>query len=101
MDTFSVSLVLHLHCFLLLCYRYVDRLRDSLRQTLIQADKLILNGQEAASRRRAALEEEQQLEPRLDELRKHTRYMQRHMEAEVAEKYKGRQVNIMGEINMI
>ncbi|KAK7092956.1 CDK5 regulatory subunit-associated protein 3-like isoform X2 [Littorina saxatilis] len=81
--------------------RYVDRLRDSLRQTLIQADKLVLAGQEAASRRRAALEEEQQLEPRLDAMKKHVRSLQKHLEAEISEKYKGRQVNIMGEINMI
>lgn len=81
--------------------RYVDRLRDSLRQTLIQADKLVLSGHEMASRRHAALEEEQQLEPRLEELRTQTRYMQKHLQAEIAEKYKGRQVNVMGEINMI
>ncbi|XP_076455666.1 CDK5 regulatory subunit-associated protein 3-like [Babylonia areolata] len=81
--------------------RYVDRLRDSLRQTLLQADKLVLCGVEAASRRRQALEEEGELEPRLDALRQHTRYMQRHLQTDIAGKYKGRQVNIMGEINMI
>jgi hypothetical protein len=79
----------------------VDRLRDSLRQTLIQADKLVLSSQEAASRRRAAVEEEQQLEPRLAEMRKQTKYIQKHLQEDIAEKYKGRQVNIMGEINMI
>lgn len=81
--------------------RYVDRLRDSLRQTLLQADKLVLCGVKAGSRRRKALEEEQELEPRLDALRQHTRYMQRQMEKDIAVKYKGRQVNVMGEINMI
>ena len=79
----------------------MDRLRDSLRQTLIQADKLVLSSHESASRRRMALEEEQELEPRLDALRQHTRCMQRHMQKDIADKYKGRQVNIMGEINMI
>ncbi|KAK7487429.1 hypothetical protein BaRGS_00021270 [Batillaria attramentaria] len=81
--------------------RYVDRLRDSLRQTLVNADKLVLNSKTMSSRRREALQEEQLLEPRLDALRQHTRTLQAQLEVEIAEKYKGRKVNIMGEINMI
>ncbi|KAL8616487.1 hypothetical protein ACOMHN_041090 [Nucella lapillus] len=91
----------HSCCLSVYVHRYVDRLRDSLRQTLLQADKQVLCGVEAASRRRAALEEEGELEPRLEALRRHTRYMQRHLETDIAAKYKDRQVNIMGEINMI
>ena len=79
----------------------MDRLRDSLRQTLIQADKMVLSSRESASRRRMAVGEEGELEPRLEALRQHTRCMQRHVEKDIATKYKGRQVNIMGEINMI
>ena len=79
----------------------MDRLRDSLRQTLIQADKLVLSSREAASRSRMAVEEEKALEPRLDMLRGHTLCMQRQMEQDLSSRYKGRQVNVMGEINMI
>lgn len=81
--------------------RYVDRLCESLRQILLRADKLVLASKEMASKKRAALEEESMLEPHLEALRRQTKTMQQQMEEEISQKYKGRKVNIMGEINMI
>ncbi|XP_052239555.1 CDK5 regulatory subunit-associated protein 3-like [Dreissena polymorpha] len=78
------------------CHRYVDRLRDSLRQTLTLADKMVFYEKEMVSRRYAAIEEEQELHPRVAFMVKRTKEMQKQMEKEISKKYKDRPVNIMG-----
>ncbi|KAK3578328.1 hypothetical protein CHS0354_039035 [Potamilus streckersoni] len=81
--------------------RYVDRLKESLQQTLKHADKMVLYEKEMTMKSREAIEEEGQLHPKLDVLRQQTKEMQKQMEEEISKKYKGRRVNIMGEINTI
>ncbi|XP_071100814.1 CDK5 regulatory subunit-associated protein 3-like [Haliotis cracherodii] len=81
--------------------RYVERLRDSLKQTLTLADKMVFYEKEMVVKRKEALEEQGQLEPKLDTLVSKTKVMQKQMEGEISKKYKDRPVNIMGEINTI
>ncbi|KAL3836336.1 hypothetical protein ACJMK2_021769 [Sinanodonta woodiana] len=81
--------------------RYVDRLKESLQQTLKLADKMVLYEKEMILKSKEASNEEGQLQPRLDLLRQQTKEMQKQMEEEISKKYKGRRVNIMGEINTI
>ncbi|OWF41135.1 CDK5 regulatory subunit-associated protein 3-like [Mizuhopecten yessoensis] len=81
--------------------RYVDRLRDSLKQTLSLADKMVFYEKEMIVKKKEVLEEQRQMEPKLDVIIKRTKEMQSQMEGEISIKYKDRPVNIMGEINMI
>ncbi|XP_052803580.1 CDK5 regulatory subunit-associated protein 3-like [Mya arenaria] len=81
--------------------RYVERVKDSLRQTLTLADKMVFYEKEMVSRRDEAINEERELQPRVQELVKKTKVLQKQMEGEISKKYKGRPVNIMGEINTI
>ncbi|XP_046568066.1 CDK5 regulatory subunit-associated protein 3-like [Haliotis rubra] len=81
--------------------RYVERLKDSLKQTLTLADKMVFYEKEMVVKRKEALEEQGQLEPKLDVLISKTKVMQKQMEGEISKKYKDRSVNIMGEINTI
>ncbi|XP_033733350.1 CDK5 regulatory subunit-associated protein 3-like [Pecten maximus] len=81
--------------------RYVDRLKDSLKQTLSLADKMVFYEKEMVVKKKDVLEEQRQLEPKLDVIVQRTKDIQRQMEQEISSKYKNRPVNIMGEINMI
>ncbi|XP_060074936.1 CDK5 regulatory subunit-associated protein 3-like [Ylistrum balloti] len=81
--------------------RYVERLKDSLKQTLSLADKMVFYEKEMIVKKKEVLEEQRQLEPKLDVIIQKTKEMQRQMEGEISSKYKNRPVNIMGEINMI
>ncbi|KAL5009859.1 hypothetical protein ScPMuIL_012164 [Solemya velum] len=81
--------------------RYVDRLKESLKQTLTLADKMVFLEKEMVVKRRDALEEQRLTEPKLDVITQRTKEMQKQMEQEISKKYKDRPVNIMGEINTI
>ncbi|KAK3105980.1 hypothetical protein FSP39_010044, partial [Pinctada imbricata] len=81
--------------------RYVDRLKESLKQTLTLADKMIFLEKEMVVKHKKAVEEQGELEPKLDVIIKRTKEMQQQMEEEISKKYKERRVNIMGDINMI
>ncbi|CAG5131829.1 unnamed protein product [Candidula unifasciata] len=81
--------------------RYVDRLRDSLRQKLVLADKMVLSEKEMAGTRLEAIEEEKELEPQLEILRKQTKIIKKQLEEEISKKYNERKVNIVGEINTL
>ena len=60
---------------LFLFFRYVDRLRDSLKQKLVSADKMALTERETAAVRRVAEEEEEALKPQLEVLKKQTKVL--------------------------
>ncbi|XP_041371768.1 CDK5 regulatory subunit-associated protein 3-like [Gigantopelta aegis] len=79
--------------------RYVDRLRDNLKQTLHLAEKMLFYEKDMIVKRKEALQEQSAVEPRLDAIIENTKTMQKQMEDEISKKYKGRIVNIMGEIN--
>lgn len=81
--------------------RYVDRLKESLCQTLTLADKMVFYEKEMVVRRKESVEEERDLVPKSDVLIERTKEIQKQMEGEIAKKYKNRRVNIMGEINTI
>lgn len=81
--------------------RYVDRLKDNLKQTLTLADKMTFHEKEMVVKRQATLEEQLEIQPKLDLIIKKTKEMQKQMEGEISKKYKDRIVNIMGEINTI
>ncbi|RUS91241.1 hypothetical protein EGW08_001047 [Elysia chlorotica] len=81
--------------------RYVDRLRDSLRQKLSLADKMALAKIEMASMRQEAQTEEKELGPQLDLQRKQTKLIKKQLESEISKKYSDRKVNIIGEVNTL
>jgi len=81
--------------------RYVDRLRDSLRQKLASADKMVMNEKETAAVRRAAEEEGEALKPQLDVLKAQTKDLKLRLEEEITKKYNGRKVNVIGEVNTL
>ena len=63
--------------------RYVDRLRDSLRQKLSLADKMTLAKKEMAGTRQEAETEEKELEPQLDLQRKQTKVVKKQVSCEL------------------
>lgn len=81
--------------------RYVDRLRDSLRQKLSLADKMALAKREMLGMSQEAVAEERELEPQLELLRKQTKAVKRQLETEISKKYNDRKVNIIGEVNTL
>jgi len=81
--------------------RYVDRLRDSLKQKLVSADKMALTERETAAVRRVAEEEEEALKPQLEVLKKQTKVLKNQLQEEISKKYNERKVNIIGEINTL
>lgn len=58
-------------------YRYVERVSDSLRQKMKQADILVVKGTRMVEKRQEALEEQARLEPRIDLLAGCTRELQK------------------------
>lgn len=81
--------------------KYVDRLEESLRQNLIQADKMAIREKEMTLRKQQALLEEKEVAPKLALLRQDTLALKKQVESEISKKYNNRLVNIMGEINTI
>lgn len=81
--------------------KYVDRLVDTLQQKLYQADKNLQSREAVAARRQEALEEQRQLQPKLDLILAKTRQLQKQVQEDISKRYKGRPVNIMGGINVM
>ncbi|KAH9368846.1 hypothetical protein HPB48_004345 [Haemaphysalis longicornis] len=59
--------------------KYVDRLVDTLQQKLYQADKNLQSREAVAARRQEALEEQRQLQPKLDLILAKTRQLQKQV----------------------
>lgn len=81
--------------------RYVDRLKDNLKQTLTLADKMTFHEKEMVLKRGETKQEQAEIQPKLDLIIKKTKEVQKQMEVEISKKYKDRNVNIMGEINTV
>ncbi|XP_050404822.2 CDK5 regulatory subunit-associated protein 3 [Patella vulgata] len=81
--------------------RFVNRVNDNLKQILTLADKMNFLERQAVIRRKEALEEQKEVEPKLDIIIKKTKELQKQLQSEISKKYKGRPINIMGEINTI
>ena len=60
-------------------FRYVDRLKDSLKQTLTLADKMVFHEKEMVDRRTLAVEEETEISPKVVDLVKRTKLMQKQV----------------------
>ena len=65
--------------FFILWHRYVDRLKESLCQTLTLADKMVFYEKEMVVKRKATVEEERELEPKLDILIMKTKELQKQV----------------------
>ncbi|CAE1306849.1 unnamed protein product [Acanthosepion pharaonis] len=81
--------------------KYVDRLEDSLRQNLTQADKMVFREKEMILRKQQAFAEEEEIAPKLEVFKQDTLALKKQVESEISQKYNNRIVNIMGEINTI
>ncbi|XP_013774182.1 CDK5 regulatory subunit-associated protein 3-like isoform X1 [Limulus polyphemus] len=81
--------------------KYVDRLTESLRQKLEQSEKMELSKQAVMERRKTILEDQRQLEPKLDLIIKKTKILQKQIEDTISKQYKNRPVNIMGGISVM
>lgn len=85
------------HLLLISCSpRYVDRLAESLQAKLAVGDKLALLQEGARKKKADTMEEQKRLAPQLSLMAERARELQRHIEADVSERYKKRPVNIMG-----
>nr|XP_028559013.1 CDK5 regulatory subunit-associated protein 3 isoform X1 [Podarcis muralis] len=85
------------HLFMILASpRYVDRVTELLRQKLKQADLLLLKKDLMVQKRQEALEEQANLEPKLDIIVEKTRELQKLIEADISKRYNERPVNLMG-----
>lgn len=62
-----------------MCFRYVERVTEVLRQKMKQADILVLKSTMMVERRQEALEEQSKLEPRIDLLAGCTRELQKQV----------------------
>ncbi|ELT98163.1 hypothetical protein CAPTEDRAFT_19870 [Capitella teleta] len=80
---------------------YVDRLADSLKKIMTDAERAESLSRLMVAKRQEALQEEAGVEPKLDLIRKRTKELQKQIESEISDKYKGRRVNVMGEINTV
>ncbi|KAH6930105.1 hypothetical protein HPB50_009464 [Hyalomma asiaticum] len=81
--------------------KYVDRLVETLQQKLYLADKNLQSREAVATRRQEALEEQRQLQPKLDLILAKIRQLQKQVQDDISKRYKGRPVNIMGGINVM
>ncbi|XP_077483736.1 CDK5 regulatory subunit-associated protein 3 [Amblyomma americanum] len=81
--------------------KYVDRLVDQLQQKLYLSDKNLQSREAVATRRQEALEEQRQLQPKLELILAKIRQLQKQVQDDISKRYKGRPVNIMGGINVM
>uniref|UniRef100_A0A6B2F0Z4 CDK5 regulatory subunit-associated protein 3 n=1 Tax=Bothriechis nigroviridis TaxID=88079 RepID=A0A6B2F0Z4_BOTNI len=85
------------HLFMILASpRYVDRVTELLHQKLKQANLLLLKKDLMVQKQKEALEEQANLEPKLDLLVEKTRDLQKLIKADISKRYNGRPVNLMG-----
>ncbi|XP_052091242.1 CDK5 regulatory subunit-associated protein 3-like [Mytilus californianus] len=102
-DIYSQLTTVKMHHLMLIrnSPRYVDRLRDDLKQILTLADKMTFHEKEMVVKKEEAIQEQTEIQPKLDMIIKKTKEVQKQMETEISKKYKDRNVNIMGEINTV
>jgi len=81
--------------------RYVDRIADSLLQKLHTSEKLIKQAATLSTKATKAAELQVATTPKLQVIVAKTKTLQGQIEKEISSRYKGRKVNIMGEINTI
>ncbi|XP_048730566.2 CDK5 regulatory subunit-associated protein 3-like [Ostrea edulis] len=79
--------------------RYVDRLKETLKQMLNLADKMVFLEKEMVVKHKDADVEQSETQPKLELVIRRTKEMQKQMESDISRRYKDRVVNIMGEIN--
>ncbi|XP_077984097.1 CDK5 regulatory subunit-associated protein 3-like isoform X2 [Glandiceps talaboti] len=79
--------------------KYVDKLTQSLKQKLDQAEKMLASQQAVKDRRFGSLEEQKTLEPKIGVLVMRTKQLQKQIESDISERYKNRPVKLVGAIN--
>ncbi|XP_022286338.1 CDK5 regulatory subunit-associated protein 3-like [Crassostrea virginica] len=79
--------------------RYVDRLKENLKQMLNLADKMVFLEKQMLVKYKEADSEQSETQPKLELVIKRTKEMQKQMQSDISTRYKDRKVNIMGEIN--
>lgn len=85
------------HLLLISCSpRYVDRLAESLQAKLAVGDKLAASQESMRQRKAATMEEQKRLAPQLALMAERARELQKHIEADISNRYKQRTVNIVG-----
>lgn len=81
--------------------RYVDKLTENITSISNQTQKFAAMQRLMVNKRSEALDQQHQLEPKLDLIKAKTLVLKKQIEKEVSKKYKNRPVNIMGEINVM
>ncbi|XP_072105235.1 CDK5 regulatory subunit-associated protein 3 isoform X2 [Mobula birostris] len=76
--------------------RYVDRVTELLQQKLKQAESVGAKQHLMVRKRQEALEEQSNLEPKLDLLIQRTKELRKLIETDISKRYQNRRVNLMG-----
>ncbi|XP_032890872.1 CDK5 regulatory subunit-associated protein 3 isoform X2 [Amblyraja radiata] len=76
--------------------RYVDRVTELLQQKLKQAEAVGGKQHLMVQKRQESLEEQANLEPKLDLLIQRTKELKKLIEADISKRYQNRHVNLMG-----
>lgn len=76
--------------------RYVDRVTELLQQKLKQAEAVGEKQHLMVQKRQESLEEQANLEPKLDLLIQRTKELKKLIEADISKRYQNRHVNLMG-----
>ncbi|XP_062893121.1 CDK5 regulatory subunit-associated protein 3 isoform X2 [Mobula hypostoma] len=76
--------------------RYVDRVTELLQQKLKQAESVGAKQHLMVRKRQEALEEQSDLEPKLDLLIQRTKELRKLIETDISKRYQNRRVNLMG-----
>ncbi|UYV67249.1 cdk5rap3 [Cordylochernes scorpioides] len=81
--------------------KYVDRLTEGLHHKLSLSAKMVTQAEEAVEKRKQIGQEAQTLQPKLDKMVAQSKQLQKYIQDALSKKYQNRQVNIMGEINLM
>lgn len=81
--------------------KYVDRLVDKLKSKLTLVEKVGISNQVLGERRDAAIQEQAQLQKKLEIMKKKARELQKDIEKDISKRYKNRPVNIMGGVQSV
>ncbi|XP_067933498.1 CDK5 regulatory subunit-associated protein 3-like [Watersipora subatra] len=79
--------------------RYVERVTEEITKVLDHAEKMAASARLMVIKRKESFDEEIETEPKIAIVKEKTMELKKELEKDIATKYKGRIVNIMGEIN--
>ena len=82
-------------------FRYVDRLSASLKSKNAVESKLLKSKDKHIEKRKKLGEDLQDLSPKLQLIISRTKELQKNIEGSISKKYKNREVNLMGGVNVL